>query len=212
MKTSVQTYNHLAAISVFVALPLIIWTLGDIPRRTFLKETISLLTLLSFSMMILQFFLSRGNGKTLKVHRKVKVLKLHKIIGYVFVSFLLLHPFLIVVPRYLEAGIQPGEALTTMLTTWDSRGIVLGLTAWCLMFLLGLSSIFRRKLGMKYNTWRVFHGILSMIFIILATWHAMELGRHTDLPMSAYMVVLGSLGVFQLLRLYFTKSSIHAKP
>lgn len=212
MKTSVQTYNRLAAISVFVALPLIIWTLGDIPRRTFLKETISLLTLLSFSMMILQFFLSRGNGKILTVHRKVKVLKLHKIIGYVFVSFLLLHPFLIVVPRYLEAGIQPGEALTTMLTTWDSRGIVLGLTAWCLMFLLGLSSIFRRKLGMKYNTWRVFHGILSMIFIILATWHAMELGRHTDLPMSAYMVVLGSLGVFQLLRLYFTKSSIHAKP
>ena len=131
---------------------------------------------------------------------------------FVFVSFLLLHPFLIVVPRYLEAGIQPGEALATMLTTWDSRGIVLGLTAWCLMFLLGLSSIFRRKLGMKYNTWRVFHGILSMIFIILATWHAMELGRHTDLPMSAYMVVLGSLGVFQLLRLYFTKSSIHAKP
>lgn len=205
MKTTVKTYNRLAALLVFIAFPLLIWAVGDLPRRTFLKEAISLLTILSFSMMILQFFLSRGNGKILAAHRKVKVVKLHKIIGYIFVSFLLLHPFLIVFPRYFEAGIEPGEAFTTMLTTWDSKGIVLGLTAWGLMLLLGLTSLLRKRLGIKYTTWRVFHGILSILFITLATWHALELGRHTDLPMSIYMVALGSLGVFQLLRSYLTK-------
>lgn len=210
MKTSLQSYNRLAAILVFIALPLLIWALGDVPRRTVLKEVLSLLTLVSFSMMILQFFLSRGNGKILKVHRTGKVVKLHKIIGYVFVSFLLLHPFLIVVPRYFEAGVDPGEAFTTMLTTFDSRGIILGLSAWCLMLVLGLSSIFRKRLGMKYTTWRVFHGILSMVFIVLATWHATDLGRHTDLPMSVYMIALGGLGVFQLLRVYLIKSKNQA--
>ena len=138
------------------------------------------------------------------------MVQLHKIIAYVFISFLLLHPFLIVVPRYFEAGIEPGEAFTTMLTTWSSRGIILGLTAWCLMLLLGLSSIFRKRLGMKYTTWRVFHGILSMVFIVLATWHATDLGRHTDLPMSVYMIALGGLGVFQLLRVYLIKSKNQA--
>lgn len=210
MKTHVQTYNRIAALLLFIALPLLIWALGDVPRRTVLKEAISLLTILSFSMMILQFFLSRGNGKILKVHRTGKVVKLHKIIGYVFVSFLLLHPFLIVVPRYFEAGVDPGEAFTTMLTTFDSRGIILGLSAWCLMLVLGLSSIFRKRLGMKYTTWRVLHGILSMVFIVLATWHATDLGRHTDLPMSVYMIALGGLGVFQLLRVYLIKSKNQA--
>lgn len=210
MKTQVQTYMRIAALLLFIALPLLIWALGDVPRRTVLKEAISLLTILSFSMMILQFFLSRGNGKILKAHRTGKVVKLHKIIGYVFVSFLLLHPFLIVVPRYFEAGVDPGEAFTTMLTTWDSKGIILGLSAWCLMLVLGLSSIFRKRLGMKYTTWRVFHGILSMAFIVLATWHATDLGRHTDLPMSVYMIALGGLGVFQLLRVYLIKSKNQA--
>lgn len=210
MKPSLQSYNRLAAILLFIALPLLIWALGDVPRRTVLKEVLSLLTLVSLSMMILQFFLSRGNGKILKDHRTGKVVKLHKIIGYVFVPILLLHPFLIVVPRYFEAGIQPGEAFTTLLTTWDSHGIILGLTAWGLMFVLGLSSIFRKRLVMKYTTWRVFHGILSTLFITLATWHALDLGRHTDLPMSVYMIALAGLGVFQLLRIYLIKPNLLA--
>jgi len=206
MKTPLKTYNHITALLIFVALPLVIWALGDVPRRSMLKEVLSLLTILSFSMMILQFFLSRGNGKILKDHRAGKVVKLHKIFGYVFVSILLLHPFLIVLPRYFEAGIKPGEAFTTTLTTWDSRGIILGLSAWSLMLLLGLSSIFRKQLGMKYTTWRVSHGILSILFIVLATWHATDLGRHTDLPMSVYMIALAGLGVIQLLRMYLIKT------
>ena len=136
-------------------------------------------------------------------HRTRKVVKLHKISGYVFVSVLLLHPFLIVLPRFFEAGVDPGEAFSTMLTTWDSRGIILGFSAWGLMLVLGLSSMFRNRLGMKYTTWRTFHGVLSIVFISLATWHATDLGRHTDLPRSVYMIVLCGLGVILLLRIYF---------
>jgi len=203
MKTRIKKYNRLAALLAFIALPLLIWTLGDVPRRSFLKEAISLLTIISFFMMLLQFFLSRGNGRMLKEHRTGKVVKLHKILGYVFVSILLLHPFLIVLPRFFEAGVDPGEAFSTMLSTWDSRGIILGLSAWGLMLALGLSSMFRNRLGMKYTTWRIFHGVLSIVFISLATWHATDLGRHTDLPMSVYMIALAGLGAILLLRIYF---------
>ena len=131
-----------------------------------------------------------------------KVIKLHKVIGYIFVSILMVHPFLIVVPRFFEAGIAPGEAFGTMLTTWDSQGIILGMIAWVLMLILGITSAFRKRLGMKYTTWRVFHGLLSIAFITLATWHAMDLGRHTDLPMSLYMGAIAGIGVLLLLRTY----------
>ena len=143
MQADMKTYNRLAGILFFLA----------------------------YFLMLGQFFLSRGNKKVLKSHKMGKVVKLHKVIGYIFVSILLVHPFLIVVPRFFEAGIAPGEAFGTMLTTWDSQGIILGMIAWVLM-------------------------------LILATWHAMDLGRHTDLPMSLYMGAIAGIGVLLLLRTY----------
>jgi len=202
-----KTYNRLAAILFFLAMPLLFWALGDTPRRSFLKESISLLTILGYFLMLGQFFLSRGNKKVLKPHKTGKVLRLHKIIGYIFVSVLLVHPVLIVVPRFFEVGISPSEAFSTILSTWDSQGLILGMIAWSLMLILGITSMFRNKLVMKYTAWRVFHGILSTVFITLATWHAVELGRHTDLPMSLYMGTIAGLGVLLLVRSYLQKSS-----
>lgn len=197
-----KTYNRLAGILFFLALPLLFWALGDAPRRTLLKDSISILTILAYFLMLGQFFLSRGNKKVLKAHKMGKVVNLHKIIGYIFVSILLVHPFLIVVPRFFEAGIAPGEAFSTIISTWDSQGIILGMIAWGLMLILGLTSVFRKRLGLKYTTWRMFHGLLSIAFISLASWHAMDLGRHTDLPMSVYMGVIATLGVLLLSRTY----------
>lgn len=202
-----KTYNRFAGILFFLALPLLFWALGDTPRRSFLKEIISILTILAYFLMLGQFFLSRGNKKVLKPHKMGKVVNLHKWIGYIFVSILLVHPFLIVVPRFFEAGIAPADAFTTLISTWDSQGLILGMVAWGLMLILGITSIFRNSLGMKYTTWRVFHGLLSIAFISLATWHAMDLGRHTDLPMSIYMGGIAGLGVLLLIRTYLIKPS-----
>ena len=206
MEKRIKKYNIFCAILVFIGIPILIYTLGDTPRRTVLKESISILTILAFFMMLGQFYLARSNRTILKVHKMVRVVKLHKIIGYIFVSILLLHPILIIVPRYYESGIDPKEAFITMLTTLDSIGLMLGIIAWCLMLILGITSIFRNKLGIKYTTWRIFHGILSILFIVFATWHAIDLGRHTDKYMSLFMIIVASVGVLLLLNTYFFKS------
>ncbi len=70
-----KTYNRLAGILFFLALPLLFWALGDTPRRSFLKEIISILTLLAYFLMLGQFFLSRGNRGMLKPHKMGKVLR-----------------------------------------------------------------------------------------------------------------------------------------
>lgn len=193
------------ATGIFIGLPLLFWALGDFPRRTVLKESLSILFILSFCLMLGQFFLGRGNKNIIMRFKMINVLKFHKVIAYTIVSVFLVHPFLIVVPRYFESGVTPMEAFTTIITTFNSTGIVLGLIAWFLLLVLGITSLIRNKLPMKYITWRYFHGILSILFISFATFHAIDLGRHTNLAMSIYMIILAVSGVALLLKTY-TKS------
>ena len=207
MSEFIKKYNVTTALLIFIALPLIFLALGDFPRRTVLKESISILTILAFFLMLAQFFLTRSSKSILKVHKMSRILTMHKLMGYIVVLILLIHPFLIVVPRYFESGIAPMDACMTLVTSFDSLGVVLGMIAWCLMLILGLTSMLRNKLGMPYKTWRVFHGILSILFISLATWHAIDLGRHMDKAMSIFMIILAGSGIMLLLNTYFFKSA-----
>jgi len=202
MKTGIKTYNFVGAILVFVGLPIMFLSLGDSPRRSLLKESISLLTVVAFSLMLGQFFLARSNRYFISAFRFSSVLAVHKFIGYSAVGVFLVHPFLIVLPRFFEAGVSPIEALITMLTTYESRGVVLGLTAWSLMLLIGVTSLFRDKMNMSYRTWKWFHGILSLLFIVVASWHAIELGRHTGKLISVFIILLALTGSVLLMRQY----------
>lgn len=206
MESKIKIYNRIAALLIFVGLPILFWTLGDVPKRSNLKEAISLITLVSFSLILMQFYLARSNRKVLKEHKMSRVIKWHRIIGYIFVSVLLFHPFLIVVPRYFESGVAPNEAFIQMLTTFDNPGIILGIIAWCLMLVLGLTSAFRKSLPLSHTTWRIIHGILSVAFLCIASWHVLKLGRHIDLPMALYIIVTAAIGVILLLKTYFVKT------
>lgn len=203
-----KKYHVAAAITVFVALPLLLYATGDFPRRSALKESISVVTLVSFFLMLGQFFLARSNKNVIGQYRLSRVLLTHKIIAYTVLAVFLVHPFLIVVPRYFEAGVGPLDALTTVLTTFDSIGVVFGLVAWCLLLILGVTATFRirivRMLGIRYTGWRRFHGYLVITFTFFAAWHAIDLGRHTDLLMSALALLIAGTGTALLLKAYLS--------
>lgn len=206
MKPDLKTYNVIGAVVIFVALPLLFYALGDFPRRSVLKESISVLTLLAFSLMLGQFFLARSNKAVIRLFNLRHISWTHKFISYSVLLVFLLHPFLIVLPRYFEAGIAPLDALGVMLTRFDNRGIVLGLIAWVLMLVVGATAIFRTRLikrfHLKYGTWRTFHGYLTVTFITVALWHAIELGRHVNAVMAAYLITLAVSGTALLFRMY----------
>ena len=193
------------ATTIFIGLPLFLWALGDFPRRTVLKEFFSILFILAFCQMIGLFFLSRGNKSAVKSFRMNTVVKYHKFIGYLCVGMFLIHPFLLVVPRYFESGVSPIEAFITIITTFDSRGIVLGIIAWCLMLILGILSLIRNRLPIKYTSWRFFHGILAMVILAVVTFHVIDLGRHADLAISIYFIILAVSSELLLLKTYILK-------
>jgi predicted ferric reductase len=206
MKAQTQKRGSTLFAVLFIGVPVFLYATGNFPRRTLLKESISILTILAFSLMLAQFYLTRTKGRMLSGYLPLKIIKTHKILGYVFVSFLLVHPFLIVVPRYFESGIGSREAFITIITAFDSPGIVIGISGWCLLLILGITSLLRQKLPMSHRTWRLMHGILAVLFAVTASWHAIDLGRHTTSLLSSYVVLAAGCGVFPLLITYLPRS------
>ena len=214
MKFSARAYVISTAVAVFIGLPLLFYVLGDVPRRSLLKESISILTLLSFTLMLGQYFLARSNEALFTLFKPPQIQKVHKVIAYGAVSVILAHPFLVVLPRYFEAGVKPVDAFITMITTFDSLGILLGLAAWTLLVMLGVTAMFRRRLikrfKIKYRNWRYFHGFLAVTFTVLSIWHAIELGRHTDTAIATFFIAIALVGGALLARLYW--GTVPGKP
>ena len=203
--------NTLSPIMLFIGLPTLLYATGDFPRRTFLKETISVLTIVSFCLILAQSFLTRSGNSLLLRYNMAKVIKVHKIIGYVFVCIFLVHPFLIVLPRYFEAGAEPLDSLITILSTYNNVGVLNGIFAWCLMFTLLSTALLRKKMPLTYKNWTTVHKWLSIAFIIFACWHAIGLGRHTNGGLSAYVVVLTLCGIFLLLKDHIVQIALKSR-
>lgn len=197
-----KKYNYISFVVVFIALPILLFCLGDFPPRSVLKNSISIVTLLAFSLILGQFFLSRTNNFTKNIHNFKNVLSLHKIIGYFAVTLFFFHPFLLVLPRYFEVGPNPIDSFIQIVTNFESLGIILGLIAWALMLLIGITALLRKKLSISYKKWRVFHGLVSLIFIIVATWHSVDLGRHTNTSISIFFITMAFIASVMLLKLY----------
>lgn len=188
---------------LYLAIPLLYMIFGNFESRTILKEIISLATVGALFVFLGQFYLSRANIVNIKGHKFSTVINFHKVLGYIAIIIIMLHPLLIVLPRYLEASLYIEDALLLMLTDFGSKGIILGMIAMILMLAIGVLSIIRTKLKIKYTTWRYVHGSLSLTFALLATWHAVDLGRHMDTFLSTYTIIIASISIVFLIRLYF---------
>ena len=211
MKDTIKRYNYLLAFNIFIALPLFLFVLGDFPSRSLFKNMLSILTLLGFFLLLGEFFLSRSTYEMVKEHRRKTLLSWHKAIGYFVMAIFFIHPFLIVLPRFFEVGVDPLDSLIKMVLSFDTLGITFGVLSWVLMIILGLTSFFRDKLPLSYPSWRVFHGVLAVIFTFFALWHSVDIGRHSSTAMTISMITLGLLGALLLLRVYMKKEKQHAK-
>lgn len=206
MKKLDTYYKLIPAASLFIGLPLLLWFLGDFPRKSILKEVLSLLTILAFCFMLAQFYFTRHNKSFGKGREFSMVVNLHRYIGYIFIFVLLLHPFFIVLPRFFEAGVDPWDAFMILLTEFDSLGIMLGLISYGLMILLFTTTFFRNQFHLQYRFGRMFHGYLSVLFIVAAAWHVITIGSHTNTPFAVYIILMAASGIIHLFLTYFMET------
>lgn len=206
MENNIKLKYILISLFIFVIIPLFILSLQTLPPRTLLKESTSVLVIVGFFFLLGQFYLNRSNKVFIKIYKMVKIIKLHKIIGYTVIAIFFIHPFLIVLPRFFEAGVDPIYAFWLMITDFKSLGIIFGLIAWCVMIALLLTSFYKDKLNMTYSKWRLLHIVLSVVFISTALWHVIDLGRHMNEIMILFIFLLVCIAVYQLRKLYFSKN------
>ena len=110
MSTYIKNKFFRQSILVFIDMPLLIWATGNFPERSLLKEYLSIITILAFWQMIGQFFWTRTSRSVLTNLKMSRVVNYHKVIGYIFITILSLHPLYLVIPRCFEAGVTPVDA------------------------------------------------------------------------------------------------------
>ncbi|SDW20073.1 Ferric reductase like transmembrane component [Lutibacter oricola] len=207
MKKNHYIFKLTAIALAFIGMPILLYFQGDFPKRDVLMDTLSLVTILGFTLLLSQFFSTRLNKNLVKKIRMINVLNIHKFIGYLFISILLLHPFFIIIPKFFDNGVTPSDAFIKIITTFSSTGVILGLIAYTAMLVLLITSFFRFKIHLKYKTWRNLHGYLTLLFVITATWHVINIGRHSNISFSIYYLLMVTSGIYYLLKTYLFKTS-----
>lgn len=99
----------------------------------------------------------------------------HKKAGQWLGAIFLLHPLLILGPRFF---VSFNDAMVSIVETITSPQMLTGVIAWCLMIVWILTSIFKNHLPMRYETWRFTHVVGFVVIAFLATLHVTSVGSH----------------------------------
>jgi len=120
---------------------------------------------------------------------------------------MLLHPFFIIIPKFFDNGVTPSDAFVRLITTYSTTGIIFGLIAYAIMLILMITAFFRFKMNLHYRTWRSLHGYLTLLFVITATWHVIDMGRHGNSSFTLFYLLIVATGIYYVLRKYLFKTA-----
>jgi len=143
-------------------------------------------------MLCLQFVLTARFSRVAAIYGQDAMLQFHRQMGIVAAIFILLHPalLLIVEPAFLafldpRAGLPRALALTFVLIA---------------LSLLIIPSLWRQRLGIPYEWWRLSHGVLAFMVVVIGIVHTIQVGHYTaEWWKQAFWVGLAALTLLLLL-------------
>ena len=149
---------------LLVCAPLLILLIGPRPAgREFWRDFSVALGYCGLSMMGMQFVLT-ARFKILKAPYGADIVyHFHRQISFVALALILSHPLLLFVfdPRHLEL-------LNLFTAPWAAR---VGVSAVVALALIIGTSVWRKKLRLEYDRWRIWHGVLAVAAVAFATLH-----------------------------------------
>ncbi|CAH0536509.1 ferredoxin reductase family protein [Vibrio marisflavi] len=125
-----------------------------------------------------------------------------KWIGVVF----LLHPALILAPKFAMSWQQGVQSTIQTLT---SPQMLTGIFAWVLLLAWVLISVYKERLAMRYETWRLTHTVGFVLIAILATLHVTSVGIYaqSQVLFNAFWWGLAAISIGLVGYNYFVKPS-----
>lgn len=193
----------LAAIWVLaVTSPLSIAYFSGAAGRPGMHDLASTTAMVAFAALLLEFPLS-GRFRALTDPIGMDALmRFHQFSGHFVLVLLLLHPYLYAI---IPAPSGPPGPMAV-----DSGGSGLagltGFIAWFALIGLVFTAIFRDDLGIRYERWRLTHGIGAALIALLGLVHTLGAGTAAAKPaVAAFWVAAVVLALLTLLHVYAIK-------
>lgn len=126
-----------------------------------------------FALMALEFALiSRVKGAA-GAFGEDSLQLFHNLMGVVALGFILAHPLLLFVHGYpLGCWLNPWAACANQTTATAALALYA-------VLLLVVTSLWRKKLRLKYEAWQIIHGVLALVAVLGALVHFFTIGRYT---------------------------------
>ena len=125
------------------------------------------------ALMCLEFALISRTKAAAQAFGEDSLQLFHNLMGIVALLFLIGHPVLLVLSIYsAKCWLNPFSSCANAAT----RSAALAL--YVLILLVGFS-IWRKKLGIKYELWQITHALFSLFVLIAAMVHIFMIGRYT---------------------------------
>lgn len=189
----------IALISFCALTPVYLAVIQKVPTRFAFQHVVLLLSVGAFGLVLGQFWLSRLLPRDAAGMPSAGVIRFHKIIGYTIGTFLLLHPGLMIARRLWAVESNPVDNLLLMLR---APALLPAIIAWGFLVLIVVLALPPIRRSLRGSTWRRLHGLLSLAFVGLATWHVVAVGRHSNAAMAAFWTVLATGAVVALVLSY----------
>ncbi|MDZ8118323.1 ferric reductase-like transmembrane domain-containing protein [Pontiella agarivorans] len=183
--------------ALFAGVPVLLALGQDVPVGHTYQQWVLFLSLAGFGLLLGLFWLSRLYAREAAPMKFSSTMRWHKYIGYVGGLFMLVHPVLMIGRRFLVEESNPLENLILMV---KSPLMLTGIIAWFLLLLIVALAFVRKYLN--YQTFRIIHGILSLVFAVFSTWHVIRIGRHSNLVMSVFWILAAGTACISLLLAY----------
>ena len=159
-----------------ILLPLGVAILADPARieQPFLIELGVAAGFIGFSIMALEFALISRIEPANEPFGEDSLQLFHNIMGTVALAFVLAHPILLILAGYpANCWLNPFSSCATTTTIMADVAVFI-------LLLLIASSIWRKRLGIKYEVWYGLHGLFSLVVIATALVHIFIIGRYTS--------------------------------
>jgi predicted ferric reductase len=177
---------------VLAVAPLFFAFAGDTPEgRGFWTELSVGLGFVGLAVLGLQFAVTaRSNGVDAPYGLDV-VLRFHKEMSFVGFAFVLAHPSILFV-----SGAAEWTLLNVVDAPWRAR---LGVASVVALVLVIGTSLWRERLRLRYEVWRVVHGVLAVVVVVTALLHIELVGHYVSGPWRRSLWAVMSLSVVALL-------------
>jgi len=173
------------------------------PPRAFMDELASGAGMLAYAILLAEFLLS---GRFHTVSRRIGLdvtMRFHQLFARVALALAVVHPFLYRAPF---SAPLPWDVTRRLTLTTDVADLASGVAAWALLPALVAMAIGRDQIGMRYERWRLTHGVGALLVAGLLLHHTLEAGRYAaDRTLAGLWIALFAIAALSLVFVYLVK-------